>query len=601
MEEVRGLTKRENVKKEDTWATEDLYESDKAWEEDYARLPQFIEKLASFEGKLKESGEAILQYYQACEELDVYLDRLGGYAFRKADEDTANSFYQDYAAKVNDAYVKIDGATAYVTPELLSIPDDVMDSFYQKTEGLRVYETAINDERRRKKHFLTAEMEALLAGAGDVVRQPDHIFGMLNDADLTYPDAIDGEGKPYVVTHGSFIPSQTQSDRVLRKSAFESVYHTYKQFSNTFASILGAQVKSLSFLANARNYDNTLEAALDETNVPVSVYYNLIDAIHANMDKMHKYVKLRKKLLKVEELHFYDVYTPITEASSKKISYDEAVNNVLEAVKPLGEEYNKVLKSGFENRWVDKYENKGKRSGAYSSGALVHPFVLMNYADNLDSEFTLAHEMGHAMHSYLSNKHQPRTYAHYKIFVAEIASTCNEALLMQHLLKKTTDKKERAILINHFLEQFKGTVYRQTMFAEFELKINQLAQEGKTLTADVLCDVYEALNKQYFGEGMVIDDEIRYEWCRIPHFYYNYYVFQYATGFSAAIALSQKILKEGQPAVEKYLNFLSGGCSKDPISLLKDAGVDMTTAEPINQALQLFGELIEEMDELTQE
>ncbi|MBE5905372.1 MAG: oligoendopeptidase F [Lachnospiraceae bacterium] len=601
MEEVRGLTKREDVKKEDTWATEDLYESDKAWEEDYARCGEFIDKLASFEGKLKESGEAILAYYKADEELDVYLDRLGGYAFRKADEDTANSFYQDYSAKVMAAYVKIDAATAYVTPEILSISDEDMERFYKETEGLEVYKTAIENKRRRKAHFLSSEMEALLADAGDVTGQPDKIFGMLNDADITYPDAVDGEGKPYAVTHGSFIPSQTQKDRVLRKSAFESVYHTYKQFSNTFASILGAQVKTLQFNAKARKYDNTLEAALDVTNVPVSVYFNLIEAVHDNMDKMYNYVALRKKLLKVDELHFYDVYTPITEASSQKIPYEEAVQNVLEAVKPLGEEYGKVLKSGFENRWVDKYENKGKRSGAYSSGALVHPFVLMNYSDNLDSEFTLAHEMGHAMHSYLSNKHQPRTYAHYKIFVAEIASTCNEALLMQYLLKKTTDKKERAILINHFLEQFKGTLYRQTMFAEFELKINRLAEAGTTLTADVLSKEYEELNKLYFGDGIVIDDEIRYEWCRIPHFYYNYYVFQYATGFSAAIALSQKILNEGAPAVEKYLKFLSGGCSKDPISLLKDAGVDMTTAEPINQALKLFGELIDEMDELTQE
>lgn len=601
MEQVRGLTKREDVKKEDTWATEDLYESDKAWEEDYARLPQFIEKLASFEGKISKSGEDLLAYYLADEEVDVYFDRLENYAHRKADEDTANSFYQDYAAKISMAYVKYAAASAYVTPEILSISDETMEKFYKETKGLLEFKTAIEDIRRKKEHILPAEMESLLADAQDMANQPSNIFGMLDNADIKFPDATDGEGKAYPLTHGSFIPALTKKDRVLRKSAFEQVYHTYKQFSNTYAASLSAQVKSLQFFAKARKYDNTISAALDETNVPVSVYYNLIDAVHGNMDKMYKYVELRKKMMKLDELHFYDIYAPITENSSMEIPYDEAVKNVLEAVKPLGEEYGKVLKEGFENRWVDKYENKGKRSGAYSSGAIVHPYVLMNYADNLDSEFTLAHEMGHAMHSYLSNKNQRRTYAHYKIFLAEIASTCNESLLMQYLLKKTTDKKERAILINHFLEQFKGTVYRQTMFAEFELKINQLAEEGTTLTADVLSKTYEDLNRLYFGDGIVIDDEIRYEWCRIPHFYYNYYVFQYATGFSAAIALSRKILKEGQPAVEKYLNFLSAGCSKDPISILKDAGVDMTTAEPINQALSLFGELIDEMEELTKE
>lgn len=601
MSEVRGLTKREDVKKEDTWATEDLYESDKAWEDDYAHLEEYLKKAASFEGKISKSGKDLLAYYLMDEDVDVYFDRLSGYAHRKADEDTANSFYQDYAAKISIAYVKYNAATAYVTPEILSISDADMERFYKETPELVEFKTAIEDIRRKKAHILSAEMEALLADAQDMANQPDHIFGMLDNADMHFPDAVDGEGKAYPVTHGSFIPALTKHDRVLRKSAFEQVYHTYKQYANTYASILSAQVKSLQFFAKARHYDNTLAAALDETNVPVNVYHNLIEAVHANMDKMYKYVALRKKLMKLDELHFYDVYAPITESSSKEIPYEEAVKNVLEAVKPLGEEYGKVLKGGFENRWVDKYENKGKRSGAYSSGAIVHPFVLMNYADDLDSEFTLAHEMGHAMHSYLSNKNQRRTYAHYKIFVAEIASTCNEALLMQHLLKQTTDKKERAILINHFLEQFKGTVYRQTMFAEFELKINQLAEQGVTLTAEVLSKTYEDLNRLYFGDGIVIDDEIRYEWCRIPHFYYNYYVFQYATGFSAAIALSQKILKEGQPAMEKYLNFLSAGCSKDPISILKDAGVDMTTAEPINQALALFGELIDEMEKLTQD
>lgn len=592
------IKNRNEVAVEDTWAVEDLYATDADWEKDAARIKEFLDKLKTFEGTLAKSGEQLRDYFRFNEELDNWMDRISGYAFRKRDQDTGNGFYQDYAAKTMNMMVKISGADAFATPEILAIEEETLESYYKKTEGLEYYRGAIDNIRRKAKHVLSAEMEAVLADVKDMANQPDSIFAMLDNADITFAKAVDAQGKEHEVTHGSFIPLMSENDRVLRKSAFESVYSTYKQFSNTYASILSAQVKQLMFFAKTRKYENTLEAALDETDVPVNVYHNLINAVHDNMDKMYKYVALRKKLMGYDELHFYDIYAPITESSSEKIPYEKAVEDILEALKPLGEEYLATLRSGFENRWVDKYENKGKRSGAYSAGSKVHPFVLMNYADTLDSEFTLAHEMGHAMHSYLSNKNQSPIYSHYVIFVAEIASTCNEALLMQYLLGKTQDKKERAILINHFLEQFRTTLYRQTMFAEFELLINQMSERGETMTAEALCDMYGNLQKEYFGDEIIIDDQIRYEWCRIPHFYYNFYVFQYATGFSAAIALSRKILKEGQPAVEKYLKFLSGGCSKDPISLLKEAGVDMTTAEPINEALKLFGELIDEMDEL---
>ena len=357
----------------------------------------------------------------------------------------------------------------------------------------------------------------------------------------------------------------------------------------------------MKFFSDARKYPTTLEAALDRTEVPTSVYLNLIEAVHKNFDKMHRYVRLRKKLLGVDELHFYDVYAPLLADVDNKVPYAEAKQTIYEAMAPLGEDYRAILQEGFNNRWVDVYQNEGKRSGAYSAGAAVHPFVLMNYNGTLDSQFTLAHEMGHAIHSYLSNKHQNPIDADYVIFVAEVASTCNEALLMEHLLAKTTDKKERAYLINHFLEQFKGTLYRQTMFAEFELNIGRMIGEGKTLTAETLCAEYKRLNEMYFGPDMVVDDEIAMEWARIPHFYYNYYVFQYATGYSAAIALSRRILKEGESAVKDYIGFLSGGCSKSPIDLLKGAGVDMTSPEPVDQALQLFGELLDEMEKLTEE
>ena len=430
---------------------------------------------------------------------------------------------------------------------------------------------------------------------------PENIYSLFADADLTFSDAEDSQGNRHPLSQGTFVSYEESSDRVLRKSAFQNLYQGFGNFKNTVAAVLAAQVKQLQFYSEARKYESSMEASLDATNVPTSVYLNLLEAVHQNMDKMHRYVRMRKKLLGVYELHFYDVYAPLVAGVNRKIPYEEAKQTIYDALAPMGEGYRKILKEGFDNRWIDVYQNEGKRSGAYSAGARVHPFVLMNYTGTLDSQFTLAHEMGHAIHSYLSNRTQNPIDAGYVIFVAEVASTCNEALLMEHLLSKTTDKKERAYLINHFLEQFKSTLYRQAMFAEFELNIGRMAKEGQTLTADVLSAEYRRLNEMYFGPDMVIDEEIALEWARIPHFYYNYYVFQYATGYSAAIALSRRILREGESAVQDYLGFLSGGCSKSPIDLLKGAGVDMTSPEPVNQALELFGELLDEMEQLMQD
>lgn len=437
-----------------------------------------------------------------------------------------------------------------------------------------------------------------MALTGEMAGSPDNIFSMFNDADLKFPDAVDKDGNTHQVTHGSYIPLMHSNDRVLRKSAFDSLYGVYEDFKNTSAAVLASQVKCLTFRARARNYDSTLQAALDGNEVPVEVYKQLIEAVHENMGHMYRYVKLRKKLLGVDELHAYDLYAPIVSDIEVKIPFEQAKQEVFDSLAPMGEDYRAIFKEGIDNCWIDVYENEGKRSGAYSAGAKVHPYVLLNHKDTLDSEFTLAHEMGHAIHSYLSNKNQPVVYSDYVIFVAEVASTCNESLLMQHLLKITTDKKRRAYLINYFLEQFRTTLYRQTMFAEFELMINEKAENGESLTADVLCELYRKLNLLYYGEDIVIDSQLDMEWARIPHFYYNYYVYQYATGFSAAIALSRRILKEGAPAVKDYIGFLSGGCSKDPISLLKGAGVDMTSTKPVTEALTLFGELLDEMEEL---
>ena len=598
MSEIKKVPTRDEVELKDTWATEDLFVSDEAWEEDLKRTEEFVRRFSEMRGTLGQSGKNVLALFRLDEECDLWIDNVANYAMRKADQDTTNGHYQDFSARLRNASVQIGNASAYVSPEILAIPEETLEGFFKEVPELELYRVAINDITRKRAHVLSPEMESLLAASGNVTGAASNIRGMLDNADIKFPSIIDENGQERQITHGSFIPLMEGKCRETRKKAFESVYHTYEQFKNTYASLLAAQTKQLKFKADARHYNSTIEASLDATNVPVSVYHNLIEAVHNHMDKMYKYVALRKKVMGYDELHFYDIYAPITESSTERIPYEVAQQTVLEAVKPLGEEYVEILRNGFNSRWVDVYENVGKRSGAYSAGAKVHPYVLMNYSGTLDSEFTLAHEMGHAMHSYFSNRTQPTIYSNYRIFVAEIASTCNEALLMQYLLGKCTDKKERAILINHFLDSFKGTVYRQTMFAEFELMMNQMNERGETLTADKLCKVYEDLQRLYFGEDIVIDKEIAYEWCRIPHFYYNYYVFQYATGFSAAIALSRKILQEGEPAVKKYLQFLSGGCSKDPISLLKDAGVDMTTAAPINEALAYFGELVDEMEEL---
>ena len=595
MSEIRN---RSDIPVADKWATEDMYINDQAWEDELATLEQDKDMLAGFAGKLSESGKTLYDYLYRMEMTDAKASLLANYCMRKSDEDTRDATYQAMTGKFMNVIVALGAALSFETPEIMAISDETLDSFYASCPELERYRRYLTNLRRKKAHVLSPAEEKLLAAAGELSQAPDTIYGMFADADIKFDDALDAEGNAHTVNQGTFVPIQNGTDRVLRKNAYESLYRGFGNFKNTAAALLNAQNKQLKFFAEARRYENAFEASLNNTNVPTSVYLNLIESVHKNMDKMHRYVRLRKKMLGLDELHFYDVYTPLVADVDKKIPYEEAKQTVYESLAPLGETYRSILKEGFENRWIDVYQNEGKRSGAYSAGASVHPYVLLNYSGTLDSQFTLAHEMGHALHSYLSNKHQNPIDAHYVIFVAEVASTCNEALLMEYLLGKTTDKKERIYLINHFLEQFKGTLYRQTMFAEFELNIGKMVAQGQTLTADVLCAEYRRLNEQYFGPDMVVDDQIALEWARIPHFYYNYYVFQYATGYSAAIALSRRILKEGEPAVKDYLNFLSGGCSKSPIDLLKGAGVDMTSPAPVEAALSLFGELLDEMETL---
>lgn len=592
------IPQRCDIPEKDKWAIEDIYPTDAAWEQDLVKARGYAEKIASYKGLLSTDSAKLLEYLRLDDDMTVVLEALVNYAQRRNDEDTRDAKYQDMVSRMEMLFVDISGASAFVTPELLSIDDETMERFFREQPEMELYRLCIDRVRRRRAHILSEAEERIMALTGEMTGSPDNIFSMFNDADLKFPDATDKDGNKHQVTHGSYIPLMHSNDRELRKSAFESLYGVYENFRNTSAAVLSSQVKCLTFRARARNYENTLQAALDGNEVPVEVYKQLIEAVHENMHYMYKYVKLRKKLLGVDELHAYDLYAPIVSDIEVKIPFEQAKQEVYDSLAPMGEDYRAIFSQGIKDRWIDVYENEGKRSGAYSAGARVHPYVLLNHKDTLDSEFTLAHEMGHAIHSYLSNKNQPVVYADYVIFVAEVASTCNESLLMQHLLKITTDKKRRAYLINYFLEQFRTTLYRQTMFAEFELMINEKAENGESLTADVMCELYRKLNLLYYGEDIVIDHELDMEWARIPHFYYNYYVYQYATGFSAAIALSQRILKEGAPAVEDYIGFLSGGCSRDPISLLRGAGVDMTSTKPVTDALKLFGELIDEMEEL---
>lgn len=584
-----------------TWALEDVYANNDLWKADLEKARALPEQLAAYKGHLGDSAQKLLEFLQLGDDISVLFDALYGYAQRRSDEDTANSLYQGMTSQAMSAMVAVDAASAFETPELLAIPDDKLEQFYKDEPALETYRLCLTRIRNKRAHILSDAEEKLLAAAGEMSQAPDSVYSVFADADLKFPAATDKDGNSHPVTHGTYIPLMHSADRVLRKSAFESLYSVYGQFRNTAAALLSAQVKQLKFYADARKYDSTLQASLDGNYVPTEVYTNLISAVHENMAPMYRYVDLRRKLLGVDELHMYDLYTPIVSDVDVDIPYEEAKQTVYDALACMGDDYRAILKEGFDNRWIDVYENVGKCSGAYSAGLRKHPYVLLNYSGTLDSMFTLAHEMGHAIHSYLSNKHQPVAYSNYSIFVAEVASTCNEALLMQHLLKTTKDKKRRAYLINYFLEQFRTTLYRQTMFTEFELEINRRNERGESLTAQSLNELYHELNHQYFGDGIVIDKEIDLEWARIPHFYYDYYVYQYATGYSAAIALSRRILKEGAPAVKDYIHFLSGGCSTDPISLLRGAGVDMASTAPIHEALQLFDELITEMEQLMEE
>ncbi|HLR65289.1 MAG TPA: oligoendopeptidase F [Pseudogracilibacillus sp.] len=593
------LPKREDVPKHLTWDLEAIFPTDDDWEKEYKALEEAIPSLASYQGKLADSADTLLDLLQTKDKLEERIAKLYVYSHMRNDQDTTNSFYQGLNQKAQMLLTQYSSVVSYIVPEILQIDEVRIDAFLQENDDLKLYQHQLDQIMLQRDHVLSESEEALLSEASEVLGSNGNTFSMLNNADLTFPTIKNEEGEEVSVTHGRYIQFLESANRDVRKAAFEAMYDTYGKFKNTFASTLSGNVKKNNFNAKVRQYDSARHAALSNNNIPEKVYDQLVEAINDRLDLLHRYTKLRKELLNVDELHMYDLYTPLVKDVDMKVPYEEAQKLVADSLAPLGEEYVNIVKEGYEKRWVDVVENKGKRSGAYSSGTYgTQPYILMNWQDNVNNLYTLTHEFGHSVHSYYTRKHQPYAYGDYSIFVAEVASTCNEALLSEHLLNTLDDEKEKLYILNHILEGFRGTVFRQTMFAEFEHEIHVRAQNGEPLTAESFTDIYYDLNKKYFGDDIEIDEAIGLEWARIPHFYMNYYVYQYATGYSAATALAKQILAEGEPAVDRYKDFLKAGSSDYPIEVLKRAGVDMTSKQPIIDALDVFEEKLDEFERL---
>lgn len=599
--QTKELKSRSEVPEALTWRLEDIFATDELWEEAFKELQADIPKLDEYKGNLSSSADTLYNLFKLQDELSERLGKLYTYSNMRYDQDTTNSHYQDMNARAENLLTFASSKMSYIVPEILEMDEEKIQQFLNEKEALNLYKKTLDEISRQRPHVLSHQEEALLAEASDALGSTSQTFSMLNNADLKFPTLTNEEGEKVELTHGRYVSFLESKDRRVRKEAFQAMYETYGKFKNTFASTLSGTVKTDNFYAKVKNYQSARHAALDSNNIPEEVYDNLVEAINDNLHLLHRYTALRKKVMQLDELHMYDLYTPLVEDVDMKITYEEAQDYVLKGLKPLGDDYLAIIKEGFENRWIDVEENKGKRSGAYSSGTYgTNPYILLNWQDNVNDMFTLAHELGHSVHSYYTRKHQPFRYGNYSIFVAEVASTCNESLLNDYMINHLDDDKQKLYLLNHFLEGFRGTVFRQTMFAEFEHAIHIRMQNGEAMTADKFTEIYYDLNKKYFGEGVVSDEEIGLEWARIPHFYYNYYVYQYATGYSAATALAHQIKEEGNEAVERYKGFLKAGSSDYPLEVLKKAGVDMTSKEPILDALAVFEEKLEEMERLLQ-
>ncbi|MEJ7488951.1 oligoendopeptidase F [Staphylococcus pettenkoferi] len=595
------LTREEQERKypEYTWDLTTIFESDEAFEEAFKEVEGQIGKEQEFKGHLGDSAETLYQALALEDELVSKLEKVYVYAHLKQDQDTANSKYTGFEARAHQLVIKFSSSWSFLIPEILQIDEEKIEQFVKEHEGLQRYEFDLKLINEKRPHVLSADKEKLLTEAQDALSTPENVYGMFSNADLEFEDAVDSDGQRHPLTQGTFIKCLESDDRTLRQSAYDNLYAKYGTYNNTLSSTLAGEVKKNVFNARTHNYNSAREAALSNNHIPEEVYDNLVATVHKYLPLLHRYTQLRKELLGLDDMKMYDLYTPLVKDVKFEMPYEEAKKWMLEALQPMDEEYMEVVKEGLENRWVDVYENKGKRSGGYSSGAhLTNPFILLNWSNTVSDLYTLVHEFGHSAHSYFSRKHQPSNSSDYTIFVAEVASTCNEALLSDYMDKHLDDDR-RLLLLNQELERFRATLFRQTMFAEFEHKIHQFEESGEPLTAERMNQEYAELNRTYFGDAVETDEAISKEWSRIPHFYMNYYVYQYATGYSAAQSLSHQILTEGQPAVERYINeFLKKGSSNYPIEILKNAGVDMTTPEPIEQACQVFEEKLDAFEKL---
>lgn len=591
------MKKRSEVDIKDTWKLEDMVADDGSWEQLFQEASNEVLKLDSYKGRLGESADTLYQCLVLEDELSRKIELLYVYARMRSDEDTTNQRYQDMFARAQSLSFKGGELSSFIVPEILGLSPKLLDEYRKSDNGISHFERAFEMILAKRSHTLSGELEELLARSRDATQGASQIFTMFNNADVKFPVITGENGEAIQITHGNYISLLENQDRRIRRDAFEGLYQVYRQYSNTLAAAFSSNVKQAVFYAKAKKYDSSRQYYLAENEVLEAVYDNLIQAVRANLPLLHKYTEIRKRVLGLDALHMYDLYVPMVGEVDRHYTFEEAKEIVKEGLAPLGKEYLQLLQEGFDNRWIDVYENEGKRSGAYSWGAYgSHPYVLLNFHGTLNDVFTLAHEMGHSLHSWYSDHSQPFTYAGYKIFVAEVASTCNEVLLIRYMLTKAESREEKAYLLNHFLESFRGTVFRQTMFAEFENQAHRKGAEGESLTAERLCQMYRQLNEDYFGPEMAVDSQIDYEWERIPHFYTPFYVYQYATGFSAAVAISSRIFRGDEEALLGYKRFLKGGCSMKPIELLKLCGVDMSSPEPVKEALAFFGELLDEFE-----